>query len=352
MSEETIETPSEASSTPVETSQSTESQSFDVKAAVDSIGADLFGKKEPEEPKEDKEPKEKNEPKQEVKNETQETPEKTEEAKEDGEKDKVVPKERPASWKKDMQGVWDGMSKEAQEYVIQREEQMKQGLVKDRDDAVLGRTMRDVIAPYQELLKAQGIPEKNAVANMMRFHHALSTAPMEQRKEAFSKLAQSYGLKFDGQGQSQEIDPIVKNLTNELNGIKSYLSKSQEQAKQAIQAKVTSEVDAFASDHPYFDDVADEISIFLDGDKNMTLQQAYDKAVWANPLTRQKEMDRLQQEKDQKLKAEAEKKKAEAQKAKAVNVKSKDTGRVPTAPKGTMFDTLEETYREIKQRRS
>lgn len=355
MSEETA-APIE-SSTP-EVSQTSES-SFDMKGAVDSISSDLFGKKEPveedNEPEPKKEPKPKKEPvkekepkvKAEKASETDEADPETDEGEDKGKSDTI---ERPASWKKDMQPTWDAMSKEAKEYVIQREEQMKQGLVKDRDDAILGRTMRDTLAPYSSLLKAQGIPEKQMVQNLLGAHYKLSTASMPERKEAFAKLAQSYGIKFDGTGQSQEIDPIVNNLTTKINRLESYLTQTQQAAQQAAQAKVVSEVDAFASEHPYFDDVENEIAIFLEGDKNLTLKQAYEKAIWANPLTRQKEMDRLQQESAKKAKEELEKKRLEAQKAKGVNVRTKDTGRTPTAPKGSMFDTMQETFREIQQR--
>ena len=340
-----------------EVSQPSESseKAFDMKGAVDSISDDLFGKKEPVEevePEPKKEPKTKKEPEVKAEKEPAKEKQSTEnnEVKSEGEEPKTDVIERPASWKKDMQPTWDSMSKEAKEYVIQREDQMKQGLVKDRDDAVLGRTMRDTLAPYASLLKAQGIPEKQMVNNMLGAHYKLSTSSMAERKEVFAKLAESYGIKFDGTGQSQEIDPAVNNLTTKINRLESYLAQSQQAAQQAAQAKVISEVDAFASEHPYFDEVESEIAIFIEGDKNMTLKQAYEKAIWANPLTRQKEMDRLQQERDQKAQDEAEKKAELARKAKAVNVKTRDTGRTPTAPKGSMFDTIDETYREIKQR--
>jgi len=333
MSEETVV--AESTSKVSQTSESPSSPSFDMKSAVDSISSDLFGKKETaeKEPDEDevkepepkKEPKAKKEPKESKKAEEKEPVAETEEAKADEVEAKPDAVERPASWKKDMQPTWDAMTKEAKEYVIQREEQMKQGLVKDRDDAVLGRTMRDTLAPYSDLLKAQGIPEKQMVNNLLNAHYKLSTASMAERKEAFAKLAQSYGIKFDGTGQSQEIDPIVNNLTNELNSIKSYLTTREQAAQQAAKTKVVNEVDAFASENPYFDEVENEVAIFLEGDKNMTLQQAYEKAIWANPLTRQKEMDRIQQEQSKKAKAEADKKAEEDRKAKSVNVRTKDT---------------------------
>jgi hypothetical protein len=336
-----VETPSIESSPEI-----SQSSDFDIKAASDSIGEELFGKKEVKDDPKPKEPKkEKVEP--EVKAEKAEP--KTEEKPE--EKPPVDDHPLPASWKKDMKATWDSLPKEAKAYVIQREEQMKGGLVKDREDAEIGRFMRDTVKPYEAIMRQNGENPGTVVKNMMSAHYSLKTAPLEQKKQIFQKLAESYGIKFDEQGQSQEIDPIVKNLTSKINRLESYLSSSQEAAEQAARTKVINEVDTFALDHPLIDDpaVANRMSLLMK-DPEYSLEQAYKEAVWANSLTRQKELDRLQQERDKKTKEETEKKIAEAKKAKAVNVKTRDTGRTPTAPTGSMFDTIDEVYRDIKQR--
>lgn len=69
-------------------------------------------------------------------------------------------------------------------------------------------------------------------------------------------------------------------------------------------AKVSKIVDDFAKDpaHPYFDELADEIAVQIKAGKE--LQEAYDTAVWANPVTRQKELARIQLEKDSKTQNE------------------------------------------------
>jgi len=73
-----------------------------------------------------------------------------------------------------------------------------------------------------------------------------------------------------------------------------------EQLIRAVCARHASalEVNAFASDpaHPFFDEVADDIVAFVRaGD---SLSKAYEKAVWANPVTREKEIARQQAMKD------------------------------------------------------
>lgn len=337
------------------------SDEFDMNAAVESMGNDLFGsdpvEKDPIDnaidsavdeimDKDDDIIKNEVEHKEEAKEPIKEAEKEPEQDKKEDTEVKTS-KPLPSSWKKDMQKTWESMSDEARDYVVQREEQMKAGLVKDREDAEIGRFMRDTVKPYEQYMRQNGENPGTVVRNMLNAHYNLRNAPMEQRRQIFDRLAQSYGIKFDSQGQSQEIDPIVKNLTDELNSVKSYIAKSQESTLQATKTKVASEVDAFASDpaHQYFDEVSDEISKFVSlGDD---LKTAYDKAVWANPVTRQKEIDRIRQEKAEEAAKETAKKIEEARKSKSVNVRSRDTGKAPTAPKGSMFDALDETYRNI-----
>jgi hypothetical protein len=81
-----------------------------------------------------------------------------------------------------------------------------------------------------------------------------------------------------------------------------------------------------------------------------SLQQAYEMAVWNNPVTRAKEIDRLQSERDATLKAQNEEKLQAARKAQGANVDTSTKTRDGTVPVGSMDETLEETMAQIKSR--
>lgn len=257
-------------------------------------------------------------------------------------------KQPPASWKKDMHDAYKSLPDEVKDYIQLREDQMRQGLEKDRDDANLGRVMRDTMAPYSEMLRSQGIDEPKMVQSLMNAHYRLSTAPPEEKQALFSQLAQSYGI--NAPTDEGSTDPIIQNLQNELMQVKQTLSASHERALAEARNRVNAEVEAFASDesHKYFDEVSDDIAGLINA--GYSLEDAYEKAVWANPVTREKEIARLQQEKD----AEAEKRRKQeaekAKKARSVNVRSRDTRKAPTAPKGSMEDTMYETLETINNR--
>lgn len=309
----------------------TETQSadsgMDINAAVDQIGEDLFGKS----------PEKSDEAADEVVVEAEQEAEPEVEA--------IAP---PQSWSKEQHEHWGKMPREAQEYYLQREKQMHDGLEQYKEAAAFGKPMKDVIAPYMPMIQARGIDAPKAVAALLNAQHQLDTNP----EAGLRQIAKSYGIDLNKLAQANAeqapVDPRVEALEKELNGIKSTLTASQQQAYEAAKTKVSSEVNAFASDpaHQYFDEVSEDIVKLLQTGE--TLEKAYEKAVWANPVTRAKELARVQKEQSAKLREKSVTAAAAAKKAAGSNVRSRDTGRAPTELVGTMEDTMKATLASMK----
>lgn len=262
--------------------------------------------------------------------------------------EKEVLKTLPASWKKDMEDRWANLDPTIQDYIEQRENQMKEGLEKDRGDANLGRVMRDVMSPYSEMLKTQGIDESAMVRNLMNAHYKISTADESGKVALFNQLAQSYGVSLNG--EKHEIDPAMKAMQERLQGLETHISVSHERTLQEARTRVESDVEAFAADpkHEFFDEVSEQIIPLINA--GYELEEAYKNAIWLNPVTRQKEIDRTANEAAEKAQLEAKQEAEKAKKAKSANVRGRDTRKTPTEPTGTMEDTMRETFREIQNR--
>ena len=314
-------------------SESTES-GIDMDAAMENISADLFGA-EPESEDQEVETKQEVEPEQ-VETEQEEQVE------------QVETRHAPQSWKKEMHEFWNGLDPAVQDYVEQREEQMREGLEKDRDDANRGRDMRDIMSPYAEILKSQGINEGALVKNLMNAHYRLSTADDAGRVSLIRQLAQSYNVSLDG--EQKEVDPALKAMQDKVSSLENHYAQSQQHAQQAAHDRVSQDVDAFASDpaHEFFDEVSEQIVPLINA--GYDLEDAYQNAIWLNPVTRQKEIDRTAKDAETKALGDAKKEAQKAQKAKAVNVRGRDTSKASTEPTGTMEDTMREVYRDIQSR--
>lgn len=319
---------------------------FDMEGAVDTLSEGLFGTEKTEEIDEEVDLSQETDDKPAEIDAKDEKPDEKVDEPDDVEKalKEELKREAPKSWKKEMREFFNSADPMMQEYILQRESQMADGLEKDRGDANLGRTMRDVLMPHEATFRERGIEPQQAVRYLLDAHNALSTGTIEQRQANIQKLAQSYGIVNPEDGAN----PQLQSLIQEVQALKQNQAASEQRTLQERQSSIETEVTAFASDHPLFHDLEQDIVVYINA--GYELEDAYDKALWANPLTRQKEMDRLEQEKASEAEKLAKKEAEDAKKASSVNVKGRDSKKAPTAPKGSMEDTMRETYRKINSR--
>lgn len=258
----------------------------------------------------------------------------------------VTARPAPKSWQKDYHEVWTKIDPKAQEYIELREKQMLDGIEQYKGDASYGKQLRDTLLPYRPIIEAQGLSEPDAVRYLMNAHYALTQGSAEQRKAAYEQLGRNLG--FLESTAQPDLDPTVKQLLERQNRIESELTARQQAELQARQHQVREEVNRFAEENPYFEEVADDIAALIKG--GYDLKTAYEKAVWANPATRAKELERVQTETAKAQREKAEKEAAIARKATSANVRGRESRKAPTEPKGTMEDTMRDTLRQIRER--
>ncbi|MBM3491279.1 MAG: hypothetical protein FJX68_12690 [Alphaproteobacteria bacterium] len=259
----------------------------------------------------------------------------------------------PQSWAKDKHEIWSKMAPEAQAQYLAREKQMHEGLEQYKADAQYGKRLRDVFTPYKAVLSSQGLDESQAAQYLMNAHYRMTTGSPAERQDLLAQLARSYGVdpaSLAAASPALAADPAIKALQDQFAALKDGLTAQEQTARARTMEQTRKQVEAFAADpkHAYFDEVADDIAGFVKG--GMALDEAYEKAVWANPVTRQKELARVQTEREAEFKAKVKADAEAARKASAANVRGHDTRRTPTEPKGTMEDTMRATLREINSR--
>lgn len=267
----------------------------------------------------------------------------------------------PKSWPKEMHEHWGKTPKEVQSYWDTREKQMLDGLEQYKTDAQMARQFHTVLQPFQPILQAQGLNAPQAVQYLLNAHQRLTQGSEQSRRAAYDELGRSLGMTAAQVAQATQtqapVDPALSSLQQQMQAIQADLTARQQQEAQfahqryqEAQVRTTKEVEAFASDpaHAHFEEVADDIVLLLK--TGLPLQEAYEKAVWANPLTREKNLQA-------RLLSETEKQKETARlnalpKARALRstIRSVDSRRTPTEPLGKMEDTIKATLQEMRQR--
>lgn len=264
----------------------------------------------------------------------------------------------PKSWAKEYQEVWDGLNDRAREIYEKREADFLRGTEGFRTEAAYAKAFREAIAPYQPLLDSQGIRDHaQAVKFLLNAHYQLSSGQPQERANYFARLAKTYGvdvaqLQAAAAGAAPATDPAVAALNARLDKFEGAWGAEQQARYAALQAQTRKEVEAFASDkaHPYFDEVADDVAALIGAYPQISLKEAYERAVWANPVTRAKEQARLTAESGDALRKKATDEARRAAAARGTAIRGKDSERPADEPKGTMDDTLRETLKEIQNR--
>lgn len=238
----------------------------------------------------------------------------------------------PTSWKKDYHETWSKADPQLRQYVLQREEEMREGVRSSIERASFGEKMQKAIEPYMPTIQGLGIEPTVAVQSLMQADHILRTAAPDQKQAYFMQLAQQYGINLNGvEFTGAPVDPVVYNLQNELNAVRGEVVGWKQQQEQAQAAALQAEINEFAQTAEFFEDAKDDMIKLLQSGAASDLQDAYRKAIRLNDTLFEREQQSRQAQ------AEAEKRAAanaaaKAAKAAAVSVRSSTPG-FKTAPK-------------------
>jgi len=256
--------------------------------------------------------------------------------------------ELPKSWKQDMRDHWGKLDPSVQAYVTEREKQMADGFGHIKP-------WREAVSPHLDYLNKHNIPVHHAIDSLLRAHRLLTEGTIEERRANYRRLGENLKLleaaAEQSNGQPPAVDPKVVELSSRVEQMERIARQEREAVLTRIRDDNYKQVTAFAEDtkaHPYFDEVADQIALLVS--QGQSLQEAYENAVWLNPVTRAKEIARAQTEAEAKLKETARLEALPKKKAKGVNVSSSGDGSEPTEPTGTLEETVHSTMKKIRER--
>jgi phosphosulfolactate synthase (CoM biosynthesis protein A) len=266
----------------------------------------------------------------------------------------AVPKaEPPKTWRAEALAEWDKLPPTVQAEVLKREEDMFKGIEGYKQDAFYGKSMKNVMDPYTPILQQYGVDPVAQVQSLMHTNHVLLKGTNEEKLNVFRQVAKDYNVDLTALGgEAPYVDPEVAALRQQLHAVQSTQQQFTQQQQKAQRDELEAKVTAFAADpaRVHFEEVANDMAALLKSGVSKTMEEAYDKAVWANPVTRAKEQSRLQTETAAKAKKDAEDRAEAARKATSANVRTSAKKAGATTPLGSIDDTLAETLAAINAR--
>jgi len=268
----------------------------------------------------------------------------------------------PHSWSAEYQAKWNTLTPEVQQYIAQRESQVHSWVSQAGQELKTFEPIRQALNAFEGYYpKGQ---EAQFVASLMQANAALHHNPTDTLRALAEHyrvdLAQLAGQKPQATDQSsvddlfrdprldKEIKPLVQSMAQQLHQseqrlrqIEGHLTAQQQAEVQKRQSEATDIISSFSKDKPDFAALHDEIvkevqTMNPQIPMEKRLSEAYDRARWANPASRQRILDQERKAEAEKAQKELAQKQAEAKKHQSMNVR---TGAIaPTPSKGSKWN--------------
>lgn len=268
-----------------------------------------------------------------------------------GQRESIQP---PSSWRANVREQFAALPAEVQEEVLRRESDFHKGIEQYRVDADYGRSLKQVLAPYQQDFAALGVDESRAVGTLLGYERTLRLGSPEQKLEIFQSMARSYGVPVEAllsdDGEVQQAAMLNAQLTSRLNQLEQQLHGFTSQQQSQVQAQVSDTITKFASDpaNKWFNDVKEDMGRLLQSNMATDLKDAYEKACNMRPDIRAAIAAQQQREADEKRQKEAQQRVIQAKKSASVNVRQSGPKPVASNAPRTIDDTLREVYDRLQ----
>ena len=217
---------------------------------------------------------------------------------------------------------------ELQQWLLDRHKSMEGDYTrKSQEVAEVKKTwepVQELFAPYADQMRANGQTPHSVISHWAQINNSLDQNP----RQTIEWLANQYGVKLGEQTDDIYIDPQVQSLRQELQQLKqSVVQREQVDTQQRLNT-VQHDLQSFSEEkteagdlaHPYFEDVIDDMvslaKVEQAAGRTPKVGELYERAVWANPATREKQLAAQQTAAAKKAESEARAKAAKAKTAK------------------------------------
>lgn len=204
----------------------------------------------------------------------------------------------PVSLPPDAREAWKDCPPALKAAIAKREKDYENGIVKYSQDAKRAQQMDAVLNQYQPYLAMTGESVGVTVNTLLRTASNLHMAPPAHKAQIIAGLINQYGVPIDvldgilagAAPQPNQPDAIDQRIQQAIAPFQTILQQQQQRQayeQQQAQQRISTELQDFAKNHEFYSDVATDMADFLDvaarNGRQMTLDDAYNRACANNP---------------------------------------------------------------------
>jgi hypothetical protein len=226
----------------------------------------------------------------------------------------------PISWTAEQKAKFASLPPDTQAYIAQRDKEQHDAITRAGQQIKAFEPIGKVIEQFSHVFQKNGLQPHDGIARMMAVNEMLEANP----RAAIAEIAKAYGVNLQGMNDEQNATPEnqrIAELEARLARQESHLTAQMRQKQEAESNALAREIADFAKDKPHFESVRKVMAGLMSSGAAETMQDAYDRAIYADPTIRQSLQVEAQKAAEDKRKAEEAERVSKAKKAAGVNVK-------------------------------
>lgn len=274
----------------------------------------------------------------------------------------------PSSFTSEGKAAFAKASPEMQKEVLKREADFHKHFQQSQPAVKYAETMYSAVKPYEQTFRQMGAEPVDAIKALLATDHKMRHGSPQEKMQGLAILVKEYGIDLSqGMPEQQPMDPHVEYLQQQNRQAMQAAQQAQQQVqelqstfaqqqKTAEDAQMQSVIDQASKTMPHIRELGHEIKAIVDAQalrgNEITLDQAYEAALWQSPKHRQELLVKQQAEKQAE---DAKRREAEAALARSarqsasINVQRRGT--LPAQKKvGSMDDTIREALAAQRNR--
>lgn len=226
----------------------------------------------------------------------------------------------PASWKPDIREHWGALPEGVRAEINRREVEVQRTLQESAEARKNYDAVMKTVAPYEAFIKAEGSNPIQAIDNLMSTAARLRTGTAPELAQLVAGIVNQFGIgRFGNQfieqldsalagqapkpQQTSEIEQVLNQKLAPVQQMLTQFQQAQAQQQHMAQQQAVNEVEQFISQAEFGNDVREDMADILEVAQrrgiNMSLQDAYKKAVMMNDNVRSVLTQRVQAQKAQ-----------------------------------------------------
>jgi hypothetical protein len=269
----------------------------------------------------------------------------------------------PQSWKPETRQHWQTLPPEVRGEIARREGEFARAMQETSEARRFSDAVMKTIAPYEMFIKAENSNPIQAIDNLMSTAARLRTGTAPEIAGLVSQLVSQFGVGRFGPGfiealdqalvgQTPQQDPrevqMRRQFEQEIAPVKQFMNQFQQMQQaqeQQLQHQAGSEVGGFLA-NPKFefamdvkDDMADLIELAHKRGREMSLEEAYDRATRAHPS-----IGKILSKRDQASAAQGRTQVAQRARSAAVSVSGAPSIGASSADAGDLRSVIENAF--------